>query len=94
MYSVTAMIDQLNWQKLKNHRDNSHFSTLCSTKFMFLLMTFHHQHPQLQQDHHMKEIFWYHMQEQMHTNIYSSHIQLLYGINYKKQLRNSIIGYF
>ena len=23
MYSVTAMIDQLNWQKLQNHRNNS-----------------------------------------------------------------------
>ena len=23
MYSVTAMIDQLNWQKLENHRNNS-----------------------------------------------------------------------
>ena len=23
MYSVTAMIDQLNWQKLENHRKNS-----------------------------------------------------------------------
>ena len=28
MYSVTAMIDQLNWHKLKNHRDNSHLRLL------------------------------------------------------------------
>ena len=28
MYSATAMIDQLNWQKLENHRNNSHLCLL------------------------------------------------------------------
>ena len=28
VYSVTAMIDQLNWQKLENHRNNSHLCLL------------------------------------------------------------------
>ena len=30
MYSVTAMIDQLNWQSLEHHRDNSNLCLLFS----------------------------------------------------------------
>ena len=49
MYSVTAMIDQLNWQKLENHRNNSHLCLLFKIIQQQIHVptddTFHHQHP-------------------------------------------------
>ena len=45
------------------------YATPC--KFTFLLMTFQHQHPSLQQGHHTKEVYCCHMQEQMCMYKYS-----------------------
>ena len=47
MYCVTATIDQLNWKIIGITLIYVYFLRLCSNKFMFLPMTFHHQHPQL-----------------------------------------------
>ena len=86
MYSVIAMIDQLNWQSLEYHRDTSH---LC-----LLSKILHHQVHiptcdipapiTAARSSHEKNLSVPYMQEQMCTNIHSSHIQFHYGINYQK----------
>ena len=86
MYSVTAKIDQLNWQKLENRRNNS---CLC---LLFKIMQHQNHAPTddipppvpttIMRSSHERKC---HMRGQMYTNIHSFHTQLLYGINYKKQ---------
>ena len=86
MYSVAAIIDQLNWQSLEHHRDTFH---LC-----LLSKILHHQVHiptcdipapiTAARSSHEKNLSVPYMQEQMCTNIHSSHIQFHYGINYQK----------